>query len=75
MPAANTSKLEPSSSERSTAPWFGYDPALAGLVDDVQADVADFPIQPAVGPERDAGDAVAAERRMGVEAVADRRLR
>ena len=28
MPVANTSKLEPSGSERMTAPWFGYDQIL-----------------------------------------------
>ena len=49
-------------------------PALAALVDDVEADVADFPVEPSVRTDGHAGDAVAAERHMRVVAVADRRL-
>ena len=49
-------------------------PALAGLVDDVEADIADFPIEPSVRTDGDAGDAVAAERHVRVVAVADGRL-
>ena len=40
-------------------------PARAALVDDVEADVADFPVDASVGTDREAGDAVAAERRDG----------
>ena len=51
----------------------GWDaPRLAGLVDDVQPDVADFPVQAAVRADRHARDAVTTEGRMGVEALADR---
>ena len=50
----------------------GHAPRLAGLVHDVQPDVADFPVQAAVGAERHAGDAMTAEGRVGVEALADR---
>ncbi len=50
-------------------------PAPARLVHDVQADVADFPVETAIGTERHARDAVPAERRMNVVALADRHAR
>ena len=46
-------------------------PALAGLVRDVKADVADLPVEPAVGTAYQAGHAVPAERGMDAVALAD----
>ena len=49
----------------------GIGPPLAALVGDVETDVPDLPIEPAVRPHRQAGDPVTAKRRVHAVALAD----